>query len=228
MKFGKLLFTVIGFCMAFVANTASAALVNLSPPQWPPIGSSGLGPVQFNVVSQSGTTSALGAHAYKTSPLLPNDGVSIFYAQNGFYGIEDRANWSFDFVIDPGSCTTCSAALYMDVNPGVGQTWASFGFLPLVAGLIQKDSWNLEMNFLETLAGVNFDPFLDGQYDFRLVISSRIQEFSSQNDITVIVGKGAQVPEPGSLALIGLGFAGMMLTRRRQKNGDSAMNMAAV
>lgn len=63
-----------------------------------------------------------------------------------------------------------------------------------------------------------FDPTVDGTYDFVLSASRGGTEFV-RTSIQVIVGDGAaEVPAPGSLALVGLGVLGLASMRRRRRN----------
>lgn len=194
--------------LSLISLAAHATLTTLPAP-WPPAGSSGLENVLFNVNSASGMTVAVGAHGYKNSALLPNDGISVFYAQPGVYPGEpskNYANWSFDFAYNLGTCTTCSVFLRIDTDPSTPATFAE-AQLNNVFGSAYLDSWNLEMPFL----GINFDPQVASSTAFQLVIRDGSQDVLSTN-ITV------EVPEPGTLALAGLALAGLGVVRRRNKS----------
>ncbi|MCP3951233.1 MAG: PEP-CTERM sorting domain-containing protein [Desulfobacterales bacterium] len=71
---------------------------------------------------------------------------------------------------------------------------------------VAQNSWKAHW-FLNDYG--DFDPTLDGQYDFYLSASDLSGTELARTSMSIIVGQGAaSVPEPGTLALLALGLAG--------------------
>jgi hypothetical protein len=143
-------------------------------------------------------------------PVVTNDGAGRFSATGGAFpaNAQNLGKWNFDYYIDNAGQTGITYQLFMDVDPSAGENFKSFG--PSVVSGVAQDSWNLGFDGFETVLSYSFDPNATGEYSFRLV-ASNVDGIIATSAIVV------QIPEPGSLALMGLALAGLVALRRKQK-----------
>ena len=184
-------------------------------------------------------TLGLSATPRFSNPPLTNDGAGTFFATTGindglvgsmFLG----ATWNFSFYanIDGGDFADLSFDLLYDLDPGVDTAEAALGRLDLDEGItvlggdpamtsLVEGSQNANFGFLAAggpsvypPAFTPFDGNAEGEYSFVLKVSDNGSELG-RAAINVNVNA---VPEPVSIALMGLGLAGIGWRRRRQDN----------
>ena len=84
----------------------------------------------------------------------------------------------------------------------------------LATSNLAQQSWNYD--FFDS-ALFTFDPTVDGTYTIRLQAFGAQGASLADTQIDVIVGRGAQVPEPGTLALLGISLGGLAVVRRKKQ-----------
>lgn len=180
-------------------------------------GGSGIpnGAVASSTVGNDGVLGLTATQRY-SNPTVTNDGAGLFFAQTGVDQTSassiasNYARWNFAYYINNGSNTGLTYQLFMDVNPNMGQSFVS------IAPPTTQDSWNLGFDAFETGFGYSFDPTIDGVYTFMLTANDANGLQVGMTSIDVQVGDGSNVPEPATLALVGLAIAGMGVARRRK------------
>ena len=257
MKFGKLLFAAIAFCMAAVAGTASAAPVvsygnagAFSPIYF----GSGNSDGQWAIGTDNNVSAMLRFKNRATLGLIDSaDGTAEIgqgYCNPTCTG-SPKAKWNYEFLINTRAdgtgtrgLTNTFVDLLVDTDPTVG---TSFSVINLFANWGDNEYYNgvkrigVAPVFGEYMVEQSSNPlFADsgfgflpgpGLYSFQLNVYNAVLDDKKERIVrgkllTSVGNKIQVVPEPSSMALIAHGFAGMMLTRRRQTN-DGVMNMAA-
>lgn len=184
-------------------------------------GGSGIpnGAVAQTTFGQTGVLGLTATQRY-ANPTVTNDGAGRFFAPSGIDQTNatsiagNYARWNFGYYVDNGGQSGNSYQLFMDVDPTSAENFKSFGSQS-IAG-VSQDSWNLGFDGFESALSYIFNPTVDGDYTFALQASNGGQ-ILGRTSIVVQVGRGAEVPEPGTLALAGLAFAGLAAVRRKKK-----------
>lgn len=153
------------------------------------------------------------------SPAVTNNGAGVFQATAGAYGPGDNlALWSFNFYIGGAGQTAYEYKLFGDYSAAVGDADSAYTDITaylnvpdshLTAGTTQNSE---NLGFGTTLA--QFDPSVAGQYGFILAAYNQAGVEVGRSAILVNVGT---VPEPASLALVGVALLGMAGGMRRKR-----------
>lgn len=153
---------------------------------------------------------ALSATQRFFNPVLTNNGNGVFYAVGGAdvgppappLGDNNFSRWNFDFHVDVTGTPGYSYRLYYDLDKAFDNELASYGFANLGSADIQDST-----NFGWTTTLAQFDPSAAGQYGFYL---AALDAQGREVGHTAILVEVATVPEPSSLALVGVALLGLV------------------
>ncbi len=101
-------------------------------------------------------------------------------------------------------------------NGGGAEATDAADYLSLIgSNNVAQNSWR--HSFFPFHPTLTYDPTIDGTYDISLIAIDPNGGVAASTQIQVIIGAGGvSIPEPGTLALFGLGLAGIGFARRRK------------
>ncbi len=177
----------------------------------------------WTIASDNGIVLGLGFKDRQTFALLDGSSGTYFSVPGTYPGGGSRQHTSYQFSVDftQASATGLTFQLCVDHDPSLATalscvnpaTWwgdneaAPSGFLGF------QNSQNI--GFADTPGGA-FDPSMNGTFDFVLTAFNGNTALDSVT-ARVQIGDALAVPEPGSLALLGLGVGALAWSGRRRR-----------
>lgn len=204
-----------------------------------PFGGEGIPTDQTMITTFAGiggdeVTLAIAATQRFSNPPLTNDGAGTYTAQaganDGVPGSTEgtlRSTWNWSFFVGisgEGNSTLADygLTLFYDLDPASGTDSSALGFFALPGSDRQVgNSQNSTFNYLtSSVEGIitaptftNFDPLVAGEYSFAIVSEFDGTTHTVAMNVNVVA---EQVPAPATLALFGIGLAGLGYSRRNK------------
>jgi len=137
-------------------------------------------------------------------------------ARDGYVGLNNQSGDTNDFVMFAFATPVSAVGAFMNYAPG--QNFSTPIIEVLGAGMSVLESYNLSAASISTPAALNDGAFRGISRASADIVAFRVRGgFVPVLDDLTFVSSTSSVPEPGTLALLGLGLAGLAASRRRRQ-----------